>query len=464
MADVPAAVAEGDLSGIDEQQLHDWVVEQRWFASKSREVAHTNVLDAILLGERDPLLTLLLVEVRFATGTHEVYQVPVGLRPAREKWQDGVITQLDGWTVYDALRDPAYGSRLLELIHADADRDAVRFRCLPEGPGIPDGLEARPLNAEQSNSSLVFDDKLFLKAFRRLEAGENPELEMLHFLTSHGFANIAPLAGWFEYEGRLIDATLGVVTGFLPSGRDGWELTLDELASGSESLFDSLRELGGVTGEMHTRLGSDSTHPQFAPERPSGEALSLLVATLDEQIERVWNELPEDVEALDAIRGRGQDVRESLQGLSHVSAAGLQIRTHGDYHLGQTMRTESGWVILDFEGEPAAPLSERRLKRSPLRDVAGMLRSFSYAASAAGRMRRADVPEDWEDSARAAFLEGYFGAVDGGLMPPGRQATQQLLAVFELEKAVYELRYELNNRPDWVGIPVAGIQRLLEAT
>ena len=463
MSDVPAAVAAGDLSGIDESELHDWVVEQRWFASKSREVAHTNVLDAILLGESSPLLTLLLVEVRFATGTHEVYQVPVGLRPAREKWDAGVITELDGWTVYDALRDPAYGSVLLELIRADADRGEVQFRCLPQGPGIPAGLRARPLEAEQSNSSMVFDDKLFLKAFRRLEAGENPELEMLHFLTSHGFANIAPLAGWFEYEGRLIDATLGVVAGFLPSGRDGWELTLDELAAGSTSLFDSLRELGGVTGEMHTRLGSDSTHAHFAPERPSAEAMSLLVATLDEQIERVWNELPEDIAALDAIRGRGQDVRESLQGLSHVSAAGLQIRTHGDYHLGQTMLTEDGWVILDFEGEPAAPLSERRLKRSPLRDVAGMLRSFSYAASAAGRMRGADVPEDWEESARSAFLEGYFETVDDGLLPPGRQATKQLLAVFELEKAVYELRYELNNRPDWVGIPVAGIQRLLEA-
>jgi trehalose synthase-fused probable maltokinase len=210
-------------------------------------------------------------------------------------------------------------------------------------------------------------------------------------------------------------------------------------------------------------LGSDASHPQFAPERPSVEALSLLVATIDEQIETVWNDLPGDVAELGDIRGRGQDVRELLQALSHLNAAGLQIRTHGDFHLGQTMRTDSGWVILDFEGEPAAPLSERRLKRSPLRDVAGMLRSFSYAASAAGRLRDAEVPENWEESARDAFLEGYFARVDDALLPPGRQATRQLLAVFELEKAVYELRYELNNRPDWIGIPVAGIQRLLEA-
>ena len=463
MPDVSAAVAAGDLSGIDEGALHDWVIEQRWFASKSREVAQANVLDAILISDGEPLLSLLLVEARFATGTHDVYQVPIGLRPVGEGWDDGVICELDGYTVYDALRDPAYGDRLLELVRAQADRESVRFRSVPEGPGLPEGVKARPLSAEQSNSSVAFDDVLFLKAFRRLEAGENPELEMLRFLTAHGFDNIAPLAGWFEYEGRLIDATLGVVAGFLPQGHDGWELTLDELAADSAGLFDSLRELGAITGRMHSVLGSDSAHPQFAPERPSTEALSLLVATLDEQIERVWNELPEGASELDDIRGRGQDVRELLQALSHVNAAGLQIRTHGDFHLGQTMRTEAGWVILDFEGEPAAPLSERRLKRSPLRDVAGMLRSFSYAASAAGRLRGAEVPADWEESARAAFLEGYYSTVDDSLLPPGRQATTQLLSVFELEKAVYELRYELNNRPDWIGIPVAGIQRLLEA-
>jgi maltokinase len=139
------------------------------------------------------------------------------------------------------------------------------------------------------------------------------------------------------------------------------------------------------------------------------------------------------------------------------------IRTHGDFHLGQTMLTDRGWVILDFEGEPARPLPERRLKRSPLRDVAGMLRSFSYAGAGARILRGVDPPEDWEERARETFLAGYRERVDSGLLPPGQQATDQLLAVFELEKAVYELRYELNNRPDWVGIPVAGIVRLLDS-
>jgi trehalose synthase-fused probable maltokinase len=213
---------------------------------------------------------------------------------------------------------------------------------------------------------------------------------------------------------------------------------------------------------MHTVLGSDATDPAFAPEEPSAESLSLLTADVDEQIERIFVELP-DLPALEPIAGRGQDVRERLQALSHIGAGGRVIRTHGDYHLGQTMLTGRGWVILDFEGEPARSLPERRRKRSPLRDVAGMLRSFSYVTAAVEMLRGGTVPEGWEQSARDAFLAGYFERAEPSLLPPGQAATRQLLAVFELEKAVYELRYELNNRPDWVAIPVAGIVRLLES-
>ena len=157
-------------------------------------------------------------------------------------------------------------------------------------------------------------------------------------------------------------------------------------------------------------------------------------------------------------------MQERLHLLANVGAGGRVIRTHGDLHLGQTMLTrDRGWAILDFEGEPARSLPERRLKRSPLRDVAGMLRSFSYAAAGSQILRGVAAPEDWEDRAREAYLEGYRETVEPSLLPPGAQATKQLLTVFELEKVVYELRYELNNRPDWVAIPVAGIVRLLES-
>jgi trehalose synthase-fused probable maltokinase len=296
-----------------------------------------------------------------------------------------------------------------------------------------------------------------------VEPGENPELELLRFLSSRGFPNIAALAGWYDFEGRRVDATLGILQEFLAGAHDGWELVLDRLGSDPGGLLAEVRALGEVTGELHTVLGSEAGDPAFSPDEPSMESLSILTANVDEQIERLFIELPE-TPATEPILGRGQDVRERLQLLSHIGAGGKVIRTHGDLHLGQTMLTpDRGWAILDFEGEPARSLPERRLKRSPLRDVAGMLRSFSYAAAGSRILRGVDAPEDWEDRAREAYLEGYREKVEPSLLPPGVQATEQLLTVFELEKVVYELRYELNNRPDWVAIPVAGIVRLLES-
>ena len=291
----------------------------------------------------------------------------------------------------------------------------------------------------------------------------NPELELLRFLTERGFPNIAALAGWYEFEGRFIDATLGILQEYLAGARDGWELALEEVGDRSRRVPGAAaRARRGDRRAAHRARARTTANPDFAPDEPSQEALSLLTADVDEQIERIFMDLPE-TDALAPIMGRGQDVREKLQALSHIGAGGRVIRTHGDYHLGQTMLSDRGWVILDFEGEPARPLPERRLKRSPLRDVAGMLRSFSYVAAGARLLRGVDVPDDWEDRARDVFLEGYFARVEPSLLPPGEAPTRQLLAVFELEKAVYELRYELNNRPDWVAIPVAGILRLLEA-
>jgi trehalose synthase-fused probable maltokinase len=243
---------------------------------------------------------------------------------------------------------------------------------------------------------------------------------------------------------------------------DGWELALDELASDPERFLARLRRLGEVTGRMHTVLGAEPSDPTFCPEEPSSEALALLTATVDEEIQQIFLELPEELDALEPIRGRGEEVRERLARLSHVASFGRVIRHHGDYHLGQTLFADDDWVVLDFEGEPARSLPDRRRKRSPLRDVAGMLRSFAYAVSAAGILRGTTVPGDWELRAREEFLAGYDEAVDPSLIPTGRAAIERLLTIFELEKAVYELRYELNNRPEWIGIPVAAIARMLE--
>ena len=429
---------------VDEQTLIDFITGQRWFGSKTRHVTHATLIDRAVLRETDPALELQIVETRFDTGTHETYQLLA----------DGGL---------DALGDPRQVRELVHMIRGGAKLPAgegvVEFAAVGGFAGLGSELrEARQISAEQSNTSVVFDDELILKVFRRLEAGINPELELLRFLTERGFENIAQLAGWYAYTGRPMDATLGILQRFVANGRDGWELALETL--GDEAFLTSLHRLGAVTGQMHTLLGSDSNDPSFCPEQPSSESLGLLTATIDDEIEAIFVELP-DTDDVEPIRGRGEEVRERLRLLTQLGGIGRVIRHHGDFHLGQTLWAGDDWVILDFEGEPARSLPERRRKRSPLRDVAGMLRSFAYVASAAPILRGAEPPDGWEARAREEFLAGYRETIEPTLVPSG-SSMDKLLAVFELEKAVYELRYELNNRPDWVKIPVAGILRMLE--
>ena len=219
-----------------------------------------------------------------------------------------------------------------------------------------DDADVRPIGVEQSNSSLVFDEEMVLKVFRKLEPGVNPELEMLRFLTEHEFPNIAPLHGWYEYEGMALSTTLGVAQTFFPDARGGWELALEEIGTDPDGFLERLGSLGAVTAQLHNVLASDAGDPAFSPEEPSQEALSLLTATVDEDIERIFLRLPDD-ERLAPIAGRGQDVRERLAARAQIGITGRVIRTHGDYHLGQTLYTPRGWVIIDFEGEPARAAS-----------------------------------------------------------------------------------------------------------
>ena len=458
-------VLAGETALLDEETLLGYVRPQRWFGAKAGDVAHATVLDTAVLRGEPPLLVSALTEIRFHTGTHQTYQLLLGLRRADEGWGGDVIADREGFFVYDGAADPELSRELVELMRKGATREAgegtVEFRSLD--PDALAGLgEPRLAGVEQSNTSIVLGDEQILKLYRRLEAGVNPELELVRFLTERGFENIARLTGWFAYSGPLMDATLGILQEYVPGAKDGWELALEELGDDPEAFVARLRRLGEVTGTMHTTLGSDSSDPEFCPEETSQEALALLTATVDEEIESIFVDLPE-TEALAPIAGRGAEVRDRLQLMSHVGSAGRVARHHGDYHLGQVLWDGEDWVVLDFEGEPARSLPERRRKRSPLRDVAGMLRSFAYAATAYEFRTGSPAPEGWEERARKEFLEGYFSTVDRTLAPPSEEGRNRLLSVFELEKAVYELRYELNNRPDWVRIPVAGILRLLES-
>jgi maltokinase len=461
------SIARALIDRLDLEAVGAWIEQQRWYASKSRHVTGLEVDECVPLAEGPPLL-LMLVQTRFATGSHELYQLLLTFLPSRLAGDRPAVVSTPDWSAVDSVADPELARELLRQIDAettlDGEEGCFRFaRVESTGPLAPDA-PIRPMGVEQSNSSVVFGDQTVLKVFRRIEPGINPELELLQFLTRQEFANIAPLQGWYEYEGRSFTATLGVAQRFFAEAVGGWELALDQIGSDPEGFLGELGSLGAVTAALHNALASDANDPAFSPEEPSAESLALLTATIDEDIERIFVRLPDD-ERVASIAGRGQDVRERIMMRTQVGSGGRTIRTHGDYHLGQTLHLTGGseWLIIDFEGEPARPLFERRQKRSPLRDVAGMLRSFAYATSAAAIMRGAQVPEQFELRARETFLEHYFATIDSSLLPNGESSVRNLLSIFELEKALYELQYELDNRPDWLPIPVAGIARLLES-
>jgi trehalose synthase-fused probable maltokinase len=438
---------------LDDDRLLGWLHEQRWFASKSQTLTGLDVVEAAAIDEH---LALAMVQVDFATGSHELYQLV--LDPSG-----------DG---FDVLHD---GHRAHQLLGAIDEAREIRgrhgcfcFRHVDRGEGEaqtrinPDSEPVRPMGAEQSNSSVVFGDRLAMKLFRKLEPGINPELEMLRFLTAHGYPNIAPLYGWCEYEGDTLAATLAVTQQFIVGGSDGWELALEEIPTAPDTFLERIVTLGSATARLHSTLATDAGDPAFSPQDPSSEFLNLLKATLDDQLERVFGHLP-DNPSVAPIVGLEQEVRERITLPSQGPIGGKSIRIHGDYHLGQTLYTQNDWTLLDFEGEPARPLNERRQKRSPLRDVASMLRSFSYATWAVKLQRGLEAPTDFEERARSAYLDAYLATVDPALLPAGHAQVANLLKTFEMEKVLYELQYELDNRPDWVPIPVAGILRIVES-
>jgi trehalose synthase-fused probable maltokinase len=444
---------------LPEDELREYVLAQRWYGSKSEEVASVRAVDAFPLSTagEEPQLVVAVVEVRFAAGTHDLYNVPLGLRRGKEGF-----ASIDGWSAFDALGDEELVQGFLELLREQATVEhaggTVEFSTIGE---LAEVGSVRAMGSEQSNTSVVLDERLVLKLYRRLEAGVNPELELLRFLTERGFPSIASLEGWAAHLGQPLDATLAILQRYVPVRRDGWTLALEDLAAGGNGFVPLVRRLGEVTGRMHTVLASEPSDPAFAPEEPSAEALALIVARIDEEIERVYASLP-DLPELAPLEGRADELRDRLREIGQSGPLGRLIRHHGDYHLGQVLWTEADdWVVLDFEGEPARPLRERRHKRSPLRDVAGMLRSFSYAASASALERGIEPPTGWEGRARSEFLTGYLAEADPTIIPDG-SVLERRLRLFELEKALYEVHYELGHRPDWVRVPVAGILQLLD--
>jgi maltokinase len=444
--------------------LRDWMPHQRWFGSKGREWAEVTE-DGFLLDQANPVLSVHRVRITFTDGGRETYLVPLSWRdhPAEELESAfvGAVPAKNGETyAYDAMRDrEATAPWLIHLVNASTV-GPMHFH--PAGVSyIPEGLPGDIVSGEQSNTSLIYGSEAILKLFRRLEPGLNPDVEVHAALRAANNPHIAPLLGHIEIDdpSGAEPATVAMLQTFVPNASDGWRLataSVRDLYAEGDLHAD---EVGGDFAADSERLGAATAlvHTDMASVLPTEPADAAWYAALAEQMTARLNAavevVPQLAEHADAIRALYAKVAGSTE-------ATVRQRVHGDLHLGQVLRTATGWIVLDFEGEPARPLAERRELDSPLRDVAGMLRSFDYAA----RHMLVEQPEDpqrayraqeWAERNRAAFCAGYSQA--GDLDPCG---GSPLLRAFEADKAVYECVYEARNRPHWLMIPLTSLSRL----
>jgi maltose alpha-D-glucosyltransferase/alpha-amylase len=529
-----------------EEILPEYLQDRRWFGARARRVKTAEIVEVVPIPSpssdegSEPAGYFTLVHVEFTEGDPQTYALPLTARRwegedqgeppqaaviARLRASDGEYFLMDGMYepflvkgVLDALARRRRMNGLAGRLAANPTRFFTRIRgeiqsILAGGHGV----EPFVLSGEQSNTSVAFGDKLLLKLFRRLDEGENPDLEMGRFLTEKGFPNVPPVAGALEYlHGRGAPMTVGIFQGYVPNEGDAWQYTIDNLNGYMEdvlarqpevnepplllrtSLIDlaeipppelalemfgtyleSARLLGRRTADLHLALASEPDDPTFAPEpitpqyqRSMYQSMRSLALQVFRLMREELHRIPEAIQLMDLE----SDIADRFRKLLETKIDAERIRVHGDYHLGQVLYTGKDFVIIDFEGEPARPLSERRIKRPPLRDVAGMLRSFHYAAYVGLFGRVGATPQDnpallepwilfWHQWVTAAFLHSYMEAAsEGSFLPRTRREIEVLLDGLLLEKAIYELRYEMNNRPDWVKIPIAGILQLLESS
>ena len=468
---------------INVQPLIEFLPQQRWFGSKARTLESIVVRDHAVLEDGatgGESLVLALLDVTFTDGIEAIYQMPLLVSEKGD--------------VRDAMEDvgrlSVFGRALARGETYKGDHGAFRFG----GPGLdplapPGHGSVRAMGAEQSNSSIVMDDAVILKLIRRVEEGDNPELELNRFLTNEGFEFIPAQVGEIFYEedrpeGEGANIDLGIAQQFIGDATEGWSEALKHISalydgiSGVEdestkrqyvetmasTLLEELAALGEVTAGLHILFGRGQEHdPEIARE----SAAPLDLSDWSMHARHALDALPKERvpgltdEIIDAVDKR-------LSGIEELGDPGSKTRIHGDYHLGQTLLGPRGWLILDFEGEPLRSLEERRSLQSPLRDVAGMLRSFSYATYSALYERAEPESDRWtqlepwaatfEGLAREYFLQAYLRAShEADLLPRDRDDLQLLLDFFELDKALYEVNYEIGHRPDWIRIPLRGI-------
>jgi maltokinase len=448
-----------------EELLAAWLPRQRWFSGKGIPIQQIRIESShplVSSGPSGPDLYLLVIRAG-QRGRSSRYQVLLGARPPRSLPPElagaaiGVCTVEGGRprVVYDATHDAELTGRLLERFGAscpERDRDPVRFRTLP-GTRVRTGAHGRLLTGEQSNTSLVFGDDYVLKAFRRLWPGHNPDLELNVALA--GSPYVARPCGWIEADlpGHTVPATLALLQEYVPGATDGWVLAtanvrrlLEGGGGGRETAFaEESERLGRTTAQVHRSLARALPTGVLSPA-----AAAELADAMVERLAMASAEVPELAE-------HAPRVLEAYADFAEVDEPLPIQRIHGDYHLGQVIRNGSTWVLLDFEGEPTVPVRDRQRLSSPLRDVAGMLRSFDYAAGYLLVGEPGDPDLEWSARAwartnREAFCAGY---ADGGGPDPDKHLT--VLRAFEFDKAVYEVLYEARNRPNWLRVPLESI-------
>jgi maltose alpha-D-glucosyltransferase/alpha-amylase len=521
----------GTLKRLEEKLLPEFIARQRWFGGKTRHIVSASLLDWGAFDQERSALVLL--RLNYEDGDRDIYLVPLGLTfgsaasEMQEKSAAAIVAPIATSDGAGVLRDVLFSDEGLSAILALLAESGSVAMQRGDVRGVPstmlgeirgDGVDLRPRRsaAEQSNSSVFFGDKLIMKLFRRQQPGENPDTEIGRYLTENtSFRNIAPFGGSIDYVTGTDTYTLAMLQGLVANEGDGWQWMLDELeryyensvgqifptveASNLPNDFLALSEtrlpgavrdcvglsldaaatLGRRTGELHLALGQPTTNQNFTPEPLGAEQSTALRTQLIANAARAFEALKENlaqlpdevVEPAGLVLSQRKALFQRLNELTATALGGMQTRIHGDYHLGQVLRTKSDFVILDFEGEPARSLQERSAKQSPLKDVAGMLRSFSYAAFASLNRYTAHRPQDagkleswsrlWEQSITGEFLKAYREVVgQSPIVPSEPAAFRSLLGAFILDKAFYELVYELNNRPAWVRIPLQGILSL----
>ncbi len=511
------AMAEKVRTQLEEDVLPHFVAAQRWYGAKGEMIKRVVVTDYAEWVNADYKWLVALFDIEAAACEPLTYFLPLALA-----WENGNEERLHGMSpttiakvrqkaqvgiMGDAFADGAFCRAVVQAIGAGqtlpCEQGAIRFSPTEAFATLAGAefanLSVRPPGTQGSNTAVVLGEQLFLKGYRHLQIGTHPEFEVGRFLTEVAkFPNTAPVLGVVEYQGSDgKNMTLALLQGYIENQGDGWSYTLDYLGRFLEECRTAILPLaapdqvhaaylvliytlGQRTGELHNALGETTGDSAFDPEPVTDTDLTNwvlqvqaeAVATLD-LLERREDGLAEIArETAQILLAQRNALKDHIQASISGQIKAVKTRYHGDYHLGQVLLTQNDFVFTDFEGEPARPFAERRHKHSPLRDVAGMLRSFNYAAHTALAHATVERPadlakfeplvRDWEAEVGHVFLAAYDEAVHSSGLHAPDASLRGLLDLFLLEKALYEVRYELDNRPDWVAIPLRGILSLLQ--